>query len=136
MNQDPPSTSDGSGTEKNDGSAPDELLDNAEEPPPPPSPEAIARLKANSRPDFATSAAMVKDIMAAGPAGPADPAGPTGPAGPADPPDQPEAPHVWAAEDDREGPSGPDTAPDESDVSIAPDFYTSAQPKKRFRRSK
>lgn len=123
MNQDPPSTSDGSGTEKNHGSAPEELLDNAEEPPPPPSPEAIARLKANSRPDFATSAAMVKDIMAAGPTGPADP------------PDQPEVPPERAAEDDGEGPSDSAT-PDGSDAPIAPDFYTSARPKKRFRRSK
>ena len=121
MNQDPPSTSDGSGTEKNHGSAPDELLDNAEEPPPPPSSEAIARLKASSRPDFATSAAMVKDIMAAGPAGP---------------PDQPEDPHERAAEDGRDGPSDPDPAPEGLDAPIAPDFYTSARPKKRFRRSK
>jgi hypothetical protein len=67
MIQDPPSSSDSSADETNDRPVADQRLDNDEALPPPPSPEAIARLKANPKPDYASSAAMVKDILGAGP---------------------------------------------------------------------
>jgi hypothetical protein len=118
MNEDPQSGKEGSGAEQPGPPAASTPGEKQVAPPPPPSPEAIARLRASSRPDFAASAAMVNDILNAGPA------------------EQSEGPEREAAVDDSGGSSGPPAAPVDQEAPMAPDFYTSTRRKKRFRHSK
>jgi hypothetical protein len=87
--------------------------------PPPPTPEAIARLAA-SRSDYAASAAMVKDVLGA--------AGPTEVDENIDQAEREESP--------RQDPTVTEAGPAVREAPIAPDFFTSARPKKRFGRSK
>jgi hypothetical protein len=87
--------------------------------PPPPTPEAIARLGA-SRSDYAASAAMVKDVLGA-----------------ASPTEVDE--NVDQAEQEqivRQNPPVTEAQPAVREAPIAPDFFTSTRPKKRFGRSK
>src|SRR5580700_10828987 len=83
--------------------------------PPPPTPEAIARLAA-SRSDYAASAAMVKDVLGA-----------------ARPTEVDE--NIDQAEQDQEvrkDPPDTEAQPAVREAPIAPDFFTSTRPKKRF----
>jgi hypothetical protein len=87
--------------------------------PPPPTPEAIARLAA-SRSDYAASAAMVKDVLGA-----------------ARPTEVDE--NIEQAEQDQEvrkDPPDTEAQPAVREAPIAPDFFTSTRPKRRFGRSK
>jgi hypothetical protein len=117
MNQDPPSSSDEASGEVADQPGPSGATGRSQRPPPPP-PEAIAEPPESSTTDYAASAAMVKDILAVGPV------------------DEPEGAiqgNPMTASDQGESAAPPPPPPEGPK---GPDFFTSARPKKRFRRSK
>ena|ERR1700722_3285777 len=83
--------------------------------PPPPSPEALARHQARSKAEFAASAAMIKDILDAGPGD--------------DPEDADEEAPPMATDATPEARTPPEDP-------MAADIFSSTRPKRRFRHRK